>query len=77
MKSTQGAGLIGDETFYFRSIILLPLFLANIFFYYPEYAEKLTPIHFCLEFAGSEKYQPYFKILTYAKVKLLPWKHTA
>ena len=24
MKSTQGAGLIGDKTFYFRSIILLP-----------------------------------------------------
>ena len=24
MKSTQGAGLIGDETFYFRLIILLP-----------------------------------------------------
>ena len=23
-KSTQGAGLIGDETFYFRLIILLP-----------------------------------------------------
>ena len=27
MKSTQGAGLIGDETFYFRSIILLPIIL--------------------------------------------------
>ena len=25
MKSTQGAGLIGDKTFYFRSIILLPV----------------------------------------------------
>ena len=24
MKSTQGAGLIGDETFYFHPIILLP-----------------------------------------------------
>ena len=24
VKSTQGAGLIGDTTFYFRSIILLP-----------------------------------------------------
>ena len=30
VKSTQGAGLIGDEAFYFRFIILLPKGLVSI-----------------------------------------------
>ena len=41
-----------------------------------ECAEKLTLIHFCLELHGLIMADPTLKILTVAKEKSLPWKHT-
>ena len=59
------------------------LFLAKILFIVlsmcaMDFAEKLTPIHFCLESLYDLKTTDHtLKILTVAKVKLLPWKHMA
>ena len=41
------------------------------------FAEKLTLIHFTPSLHDLKKTDHTLKILTVAKVKLLPWKHIA
>ena len=59
------------------------LFLANILFhilskYAMEFAEKMTPIQFCLYSLHDLKTADHtLKSLSVDKVKLLPWKHMA